>query len=233
LAKFVPKMVITTKDVEKFATNNGYDSAQDMFDTMVLSTLDVAILMEGETIAFEYPEKVTEGHRVAKVQRFHKIIEGSGIPEIAWGLKTEGNLASVEENMAMLMNFVRDKREQKNEAYKILYTSSLVLLNQAMIIDDVPEIDISWDQLDNLSEKTKSEIFKNFSESLSKLISVAALSKDMLHKICVANFPDITDETIELFTVGMSDMAGHLVETKASMEERLITNGQLLEYVVE
>ena len=227
LAKFVPKMVVTTKDVEKFATNNGYASAQDMFDKLELSTLDIAIIMEGEAIGFEYPASATESHIKAKIQRFHKIIEASGIPEIAWGLKTEGNMASVEENMAMLMNYVREKREQKNDAYKVLYTASLVLLNQAMLIDQVPEIEISWDRLDNLSEKTKSEILKNFAESLSKLISVAGLTKSQMYRLWVTSYPDITKEEFKEWTTELSIMASHVSETKATLEDRMLLNGNL------
>ena len=228
LAKFKVKMIQTVKNVKDYAENNNYSSVSNMFDDLDLSAMDLIMNELDEKTEFVFPERATEAHRATKTQLFHKIIEGSSIPEIAWGLKTTGNLASVEENMAMLMNFVRDKREQKNEAYKILFTASLVLLNQAMIIPDVPEITIEWDKLDNLSEKTKSEIFKNFAESLSKLISVAALSKSQLFKLWEANFPEITEETVEEFTIGISDMAGHVVETKASMEERLISNGSIL-----
>lgn len=227
LAKFSPKMVQKTKDVEKYAINNGYADAQNMFDVIELGKIDIVMNMPDEETSFVFPERATDAHRQAKIQRFHKIIEASGIPEIAWGLKTQGNLASVEENMAMLMNYVREKREQKNDAYKVLYTASLVLLNQAMIIDQVPEITISWDKLDNLSEKTKSEILKNFAESLSKLISVAGLTKAQMYRLWVTNFPDLTEEDFEEFVIGLSEMAGHVVETKASMEERLISNGNL------
>ena len=227
LAKFKIKMVQKVKNVKDYATNNNFNSVSEMFNDLDLSELDLIMNELDEDTTFIFPERATDAYRAAKVQRFHKIIEGSAIPEIAWGLKTTGNLASVEENMAMLMNFVRDKREQKNEAYKTLFTASLVLLNQAMLIDTVPEIEISWDKLDNLSEKTKSEVFANFAKSLNSLISVAALSKEQLHKIWIANYPDVTEDTIEEFTIGLSNMAGHVVETRASVEQRMIANGSI------
>ena len=38
------------------------------------------------------------------LNKFRKIVEGSGIPEICWGVKVEGNLASAEEQMGLLVS---------------------------------------------------------------------------------------------------------------------------------
>ena len=135
-------------------------------------------------------------------------------------------MASVEENMSALMNYVSDKQDQKTEQYKKLFTVSLQLMNQAFLVDSVPDMEIAWNKLDGLSSKTRSEIFRNFAEGINKIISVAGMTKDQLYKFWKLNFPQITEEEIDKFNTGLRDMAGHVVITKSSPEELMITNGE-------
>ena len=225
LAKYTPKMLQTVKDVNAFAKNNGFASASDMFDNLDISTIDLVISQFDEKTEFAFPVNATESYIKAKKQRFHKIIEGSGIPEIAWGLKTEGNMASVEENMQMLMNFVAEKQAQKVEAYKVLFKASLLLLNKARIINEVPDVNVTWNTLNGLSAKTKSEIFKNFCEGLSKIIPVSGITKDQVWKLWRLQYPDTTEEDFDDFKEGLNAMITHNVESKSTLEERSILNG--------
>lgn len=219
LAKFSPKMVQSVKDVDQFAKNNGYDSASAMFSTLELGKIDLIMNTTDEETKFEYPDRATEALQSSQKMRFHKIVEASGIPEIAWGLKTQGNLASVDENMTMLMNYVKDKQEQKNDQYKRLFDASLVLLGRAFVVDDVAEVEVKWNELDGISAKTRSEIFRNFAEGVSKLTGSASFTKEQLHWLWKENFPSATTEDFEEFEKGLVAMATHAVTVKSTLEE--------------
>ncbi len=225
LAKFSPKMVQKTKDIDTWATNNSFDSSADMFTNIELGNIDLVMNTGDEETTFVFPERATEGHRAKKQEIFHKIVETSGVPEIAWGLKTEGNNASAEESMTVLMNYVVDKRDQKNEGYKVLFSASLILLNIARVLDETGDFSIEWNTLSAVSAKTKSEIFKNFTEGLSKVINVAGMTKKMLYDLWILNFPQLVTETFEEFEAGIASMTGHTVATKSSLEEFQINQG--------
>lgn len=225
LAKFSPKMVQNVKDVEAWSINNGFASSAEMFTDIEIGKIDLIVNTGEEKTEFEYPERVTEGHRNKKQEIFHKIVETSGVPEIAWGLKTEGNNASAEESMTVLMNYVTDKRDQKNEGYKALFSASLILMNIARVLDETGDFKIKWNTLSAVSAKTKSEIFKNFTEGLSKVMNVAGMTKKMLYDLWVLNFPQSIEETFEEFEAALPSMIGHIVATKSSLEDYQINQG--------
>lgn len=221
LAKFLPKMVQNMKNVDDWLSNNGYSSIADID----LCTIDLILNMPGESTEFVFPERMTESMQNKLKQIFHKIAESSGIPEIAWGLKTQGNLASVEENMAMLMNFVKDKQDQKTEPYKELFKASLRLMNKAYLVDTVPDIEIAWNRLDGLSDKTKSEIFTSFCDGISKAIGAAALTTNQLWRLWKINYPDATEEDYTEFEAGIARMVAHTASTKSNILDVLGTTG--------
>jgi len=221
LAKFLPKMVQNTKNVDDWLDNNGYSSIADID----LTTIDLILNMPDESTSFIFPERMTESMQNKLKQIFHKIVESSGIPEIAWGLKTQGNLASVEENMAMLMNFVKDKQDQKIEAYKTLFEASLRLMNKAYLVDTAPDVEIAWNRLDGLSDKTKSEIFTSFCDGISKAIGSAALTTNQLWRLWKINYPDATEEDYTEFEAGIARMVAHTASTKSNILDVLGTTG--------
>ena len=99
-----------------------------------------------------------KAYESALKRKFRKIVEGSGIPEICWGVKVEGNLASAEEQMGLLVQFVKDKRNQKIKSYTRLFTASVKLLSVAtMQASKASDIKITWGALDELISQDESE----------------------------------------------------------------------------
>jgi len=225
LAKFSSKMIQTVKNVDDWASNNGYGTAANMFSTIEIGKIDLIMNMSDESTEFIFPERMTESMQNKLKQIFHKIVESSGIPEIAWGLKTQGNLASVEENMAMLMNFVKDKQDQKIDAYKTLFEASLRLMNKAYLVGTVPNVEITWNRLDGLSDKTKSEIFASFCDGISKAIGAAAVTTNQLWRLWKINYPDATEEDYTEFEAGIARMVAHTASTKSNILDVLGTTG--------
>lgn len=157
-------MVQEVQDVSAWKANNAVDN----LNNIEIDKIDLIFnLYEKEKTTFIFPENAHQAYDQKLKTTFRKIVEESGIPEIVWGLKTEGNRASVEESMGTLIKFVHDKQEQKNESYKILYSATLKLLNIVNMRnpEDIPLI-VSWDDLDAVSDEVRSIIFKNFADGI-------------------------------------------------------------------
>jgi hypothetical protein len=211
LAKFKIKLLLGTEDPDAFAQANGFDDAKNMFSDLDISTID--LMIHRPESGDEKPELMSpplEAYQAfmdALKMKFRKVIEGSGLPEIAWGLKTEGNLASVQENMSTLMMYVRgDQRECTNPWIKV-FTASLQLMNIVNMNNTDFELTVEWNDLDSINDETKSIIFKNFAEGINKIMSVAGMTKHQLHRLWNMNFPNATEDDFEKFVRGLGDMA--------------------------
>ncbi len=198
LAKFKVKMLQQVANVKDWLTNNGYDDISEID----ISTIDLIMNLEDESTAFAFPSQANQTYKDTLSQIFKKIVEGSGIPEIAWGLKTQGNMASVEENMSILLMYVADKRRQKTEQYKALYTASLRLLG----FED-PDITVGWDDFDSMSQKEQVAVFASFAEGVAKLAGAAMFTKEQIFAFWQMWYPKQTEEDFDEFVAGLSDMA--------------------------
>ena len=98
--------------------------------------------------------------------------------------------------MGLLVQFVKDKRNQKIKSYTRLFTASVKLLSVAtMQASKASDIKITWGALDELSAKTKAEVFKLFADGAAALINGAACTKKgQLYKLWDSLYPNITEE---------------------------------------
>lgn len=207
LAKFKAKMIQNVIDVDTWLGNHGYTSIGDID----ISQIDMIFnLANQESTEFVFPERAHEAYSATLKQKFYKIIEGSTIPEIAWGLKTEGNNASVEESMGMLIMYVHNKQDQKTSPYKQLFSDCLKIKRYVNFNRNETPIKISWDDLDALSDKSKAEIFEKFANGVSQLVGSAGVTKDQLHKLWLMMYPKVTTDKFDEFFKGLSDMGGHV-----------------------
>lgn len=206
LAKFNPKMVIGgLKDPVTWLRNNGYSSIDDVD----VARSDLFLNTSDESVEFVFPSNAHEAYEKALKRTFRKIVEGSVVPEICWGIKVEGNLASAEEQMGMLLLFVEDKRAQKTEPYQKLFTASLRLMGISRMQKVDPNITVTWGNLDKLSARTKAEVFKAFAEGAAALVGRGAATKQQLYELWNNLYPAATLETYEEFEEGLSGMAKH------------------------
>lgn len=205
LAKFRPKLIINTKQASTWLANNGYNGISDID----VSKADLFLNVEGESVDIKFADNAYQAYESALKRTFRKIVEGSVVPEICWGIKVEGNLASAEEQMGLLLLFVEDKRGQKTAAYKRLFTASVRLMSVASMQATNPEIEVKWGNLDKLSAKTKAEVFKAFAEGAARLVDGGAATKQQLYELWNNLYPAATIETYDEFVQGLSEMAKH------------------------
>jgi hypothetical protein len=207
LVKFAPKMVQYTKDPNEWIKNNG---------GIDVSSIDIARLdfimnvVDTEKTEMLWPQGIHDGYVAKLSQIFWKLVQGSGIPEMLWGTKVEGNMASADNQLDMVVKFVDDKRNQKNQSYLRLITDTLKLRNMARL-GDQSEIDLSitWNALDMISETAKSTIFKDFAAGIASLINSAGMTKEQTYALWRKMYPEATQEDYDTFVVGLGDMARH------------------------
>jgi len=215
LAKFKPKLVLGVKNVDKWLQQNGYSSLDDLD----VPSADVLFYLKAEE---EPPQIVSlpnsDAYSAKLQQTFHKIVEGSGVPEIAWGLKTQGNHASAEEQMGTLVQYARSKQAQKREQYQRLFGASLRLLSAARMVAP-KEFTVEWNKLDAVSDQVRSEIFRNFAQGIGYAMQWAGITDRQLYGFWKLNFPDATEEDYEEFREGTLAMARFRQFSQASLAD--------------
>lgn len=214
LSKFDPKMVQFITDRDQWLENNGYKTQGA--DDADLTGLDIGAIdlifnvYDREKTEFIFPDRAYEAYEAKLRSIFRKIVEGSGIPEILWGTKVEGNKASADIQMDLVVDLVKDKRRQKDNSYQRLFEDSLILEMSANMLTGYDyEIKIEWDSLDAINEETKSIIFKNFSEAISKLVTAAGITKEQVYNLWVELYPQETEDKYEDFKKGLTEMSSH------------------------
>jgi hypothetical protein len=204
--KFNIKLVQTTKNVDAWRKANQME-APGALARMDISDRDLFFNIEGEETKFIFPNGALEAGERRLTTKFRKIVEASMIPELAWGVKVEGNMASADKQVEGLVMYVNDKREQKNEPYKKLFQASIMLLGIASMRQEAPALKVSWNKLDAISELTKSQIFQALTAGIASVMGSAGVTKEWLYRFIKKNYPDITEETLDEWIVGLSDMA--------------------------
>ena len=226
LATFKTKLAQTVGNgnVDTWLKNNGYESLVDI-DAYLM---DFVINQEGEKTEIITSDRVTAGYLEALKIAFRKIVEGSGVPEIAWGLKTEGNMASVQENMEALARYVDRKREQYTNPWEQLLTASMSLLgivNMDTATDST--VTVTWDDIDTVSQELQAKIFQQYMDGLSKVMVTAGITPEQVFNLWRKWFPTVTDDDQAKFIAGIRDMALHKGYTAAPHLEQLDAAGLL------
>lgn len=172
------KLIQSTKNSQAWLKRNGFTDPNDID----ISTIDF-VINEGDEEKTDLlsTDKIIDTPIKLMENDFFNIVEGSGIPEICWGLKTTGNHASAEEQMGVFLSFVAGKQRQASDPYMQLIsaTASLeALANNRQVPDNLI---ITWDDLDSLTEKERSEIFMNWGKTLAEMLDKKAIDLESAH----------------------------------------------------
>lgn len=222
IAKFRTKIIQSTDDVDNWLENN-----QTTITDIDVSLIDLIFNRsdKGETTEFQTPRDVATAYSEAKRQLFKKIVEESGVPEICWGLKTEGNNASVEESMGTLAKYVQDKQRQKQESHVMLWDATLRLSKIAGMQTGSNAVDINWNDMETVNEATKAQIFQSFATGIEKIANSATATKEQLWRLWKKNYPKITEEDFNKYVTGINETASHTRLTKANYLDALESTG--------
>lgn len=207
LAKFQPKMVQEgTQSVSDWLANNGWASIADID---IAATDFIYNIMGKEKTTFEFPQGAFDAYHTALKDKFKKIVEGSGVPEIFWGVKIEGNHASAKEQREMAFRYVDDIRDQLSESYTELYRALMALASTYLMEPAPDEWAVTWNELDSISPEARAVMLRDFGAGVDSLMKTGVIGKDQLHSLWNEYFPGATTDDFDEWKRDISDMARH------------------------
>jgi len=183
------KLVQEADDVTAWRKNNNMTDITDVS----IDALDFIInKKDKEKSEFITPKNLIDNHQKLLEIDFKNIVEGGLMPEIFWGGKaSSGNRASSEEHKQVLFSYVKKKQNQLNDPYNELLFCT-VYLDSIAYIETIPEeTEVTWNDLDAMSKKEKSEIFKNYADGLDKMLNNHSIDLESAHKIIQELLPGI------------------------------------------
>lgn len=215
LNDFRTKMILNVEDPDCWATNQGFDDLPDLLANTTPEAMQVIAVGTNEKVDFITAKALVDGYIKVLDIDYKLIVESSSVPELFWGLKQPGNANTAEEAMTTLINYINEKRSQNSDKFQLLMESMLIL--DALSRGDFYTIPlkISWNQLDAVSDASRSEIFKNFCDGISKAFQGQTLTIEQAYELWVQNYPSITNMTYEEFEIAITK-ATTLIKRKTS-----------------
>lgn len=220
--KFNTKMFITgIKNVPEFLKNNGLNNLSEVD----VSKGDLLLLQEGESVDMTFAQGMAESFRNLGEIDFINIVEGSGIPEIAFGVSTTGNHASAEQDMTVLANTVNNEQAEVDRPVREYFAARLRLMAGASMANIDQDFEISWNDIEVVSQEVKAKILQAQAEAIAKLDVNASLALEDKHKLCMMVWPNATEPDFEKWKTGLSESARFKQYRDASLTDALDAAG--------
>ncbi len=202
LADFKTKLVVNVEEPLKWAEANS-EGGEVPFAKMGIIPLGV-----DEDAKIISADRQTQDSNEKLSLLTQRILQTVNIPEIFIGVIASGNSASVEESGTTLLKNIRFKQEQKNRAYTLLFTHLLTIYRHADgDFTKATPIKMGWQELDVLSQKSKSEVLSGFLSAISKASTAGIITLEQIYAMFKAQYPTYTKMTFEEFKKGTQDMA--------------------------
>lgn len=222
LAKMQPFVSQETENVNDWLRNNGFSSLIDVDK----NNMDFIINLAGkEKTAFVFPQGAGAEYEKYLNMAFYAIVQGSSIPEIAWGLVSTGNHASSEEQMERLMSYCRKKQRQHTKPWQAVFRAVAAIEARANILAPASDITVEWNRLDALSETTKADIFAKVADSVQKMTD-AGVPGEIIHAQLKAFYPAATIGAYDEFRAARQDAAKFRVFKDATYLDIIDAEGQ-------
>ena len=194
-ANMKAKLIQKVEKKDAWLAANGYTDLSEID----ISTKDFIINVGEEDTKIEVPVGLLENNIKVMTLDFWGIVESSGIPEIWWGLKTQGNHASAAEQAGVGLAFVKEKQEQAhNPWYNVL--DATIRLEALAYNQNSPEgLKITWNDLDTLTEVERSQVFDNWCTGIQKLTDSHAITLEGVHALLLELTKNKITENFEEF----------------------------------
>jgi hypothetical protein len=222
LSKMKPFLKQSTSKVSEWLKNNGIGNLSDIN----INNMDFVVNKFGEEdTAFVFPQGAGQEYEKFLTISFYAIVQGSSIPEIAWGLVSTGNHASSEEQIERLMSYCRKKQRQATGPWLKVFQALSAIFTTLNIMPPENNVTISWNRLDSLSESTKSEIFAKIADAISKMTS-SGVPGEIIHSKLKEFYPESTIASYEEFRKSRQEAAKFKQFNDATYLDALDAEGQ-------
>ena len=178
-----PKLKMKLKDVAGFLRNNfGVDDPVKFAKEGGKINLDgheILFLNDGEDASFVEVNSATGDAQILLKLLFYCIVDVSETPEFIFGVHTPSALASVKEQMPIMVNKIRRKREQFTEQWQTLARMILVMSSQSIGINFKSySSTLGWDEVNPKDNKELSETLEKISNALDKALTGGFISEE-------------------------------------------------------
>lgn len=184
--------------------------------------------MQGKEILF-FHNKDTEGAEFVEVKSatgdakellkflFYCIVDASETPEFLFGVHTPAALASVKEQMPILINKIRRKREQFTEAFERLARMALVMESQGSGKQlSSAGVTIGWDVID---PRDTSEIAETLDKTVNALSK--AVTSNLMSEEAAVNYLARIVETMQEYSSDDPELIGEREKIAATRRLRM------------
>ena len=178
-----PKLKMKLKDVASFLRNNfGVDDPVKFAREGGQINLDgheILFLTDNEDAQFLEVKSSTGDAQVLLKLLFYCIVDISETPEFVFGVHTPSSLASTKEQMPIMVNKIRRKREQFTEQWQLMSRMLLVMSsNSTGHKYSSYDVVIGWDEINPKDEKESAETLEKICNSISKALDGGFISEE-------------------------------------------------------
>lgn len=216
-----PKLKLNLKDVQKFLRYNfGIEDPVKFAKeggTINLDGHEILFFTDGEDAEFIEVKSATGDAKDLLKLIFYCIVDISETPEFVFGVHTPSALASVKEQMPIMVNKIRRKREQFAEQWQMMARMVLVMTGQAKGYKFADyTVTLGWDEVDPRDDKAMSETLKNVAVALK-----TSLETDIISEESAVNFLAQYIDTMAEYTSNDPEVIG---EREKIMRTRRLRN---------
>jgi|GEM_PF-1021843 len=205
LAKFKPKLVQQTNNVDTWLKNNYGDNGT--LDDINPFEDDFYINTAGEekTDFLHLPADATRQHTEAINANLKLLVVGSGVPELFWPGLATGNHASTDVQKDLGVEYVHGLRRELNRAFTQLFNQTLTIRG-FMEQTRYGEVRCEWDRFEMVSKETMAKIFGMFTQGLGRIINDASMGYDDVKYFIDKFYPDMPERTRDRIKADMFEM---------------------------
>lgn len=204
-----PKIKLNIKDVPAFLKHNlGITDVNGFMrkgGKVSLDGQEVFFLSEGEDVGYIEATSATGDAQVLLKLLFYCIVDTSETPEFMFGVHVPSALASVKEQMPILINKIKRKREQFSDSWKLLIRMYLVMdsyINPGIYLDNASTI-IDWEIIDPRDDEKIASTLKSTVDAL-----VSATDNELMSKEAAVDYLAEQISTMEKYNSDNTEVMG-------------------------
>lgn len=178
-----PKLKMKLKDVAGFLRNNfGIEDPVKFAKQggkVNLEGHEILFLTTDEDADFVEVNSATGDAQALLKLLFYCIVDVSEVPEFVFGVHTPSALASVKEQMPIMENKIRRKREQVTEPWRML--ARMILIMTALSSGEsfsTYDVTLGWDEVNPKDDKETAETLNNIATALNTAIEGKFISNE-------------------------------------------------------
>lgn len=178
-----PKLKLKLKDVRAFLSNNYgiEDPAKFAKDggTINLDGHEILLFTDGEDAEFIEVKSATGDAKDLLKVIFYCIVDITETPEFVFGVHTPSALASVKEQMPIMVNKIKRKREQFTEQWQLVARMVLTISSQVSGVKFKDHtVAIGWDEVDPRDDGKMAETLKNITVALKTALESGVIGEE-------------------------------------------------------